>query len=813
MDDEPTGSIETSLSVELGSSITGTIESEGDVDFIAVELEAGVTYQFDLEGSRTGQGTLLDPFLTGVFDSNGASVAGENDDGGLVTNSRILYTPAVSGTYYIGASHFDNTDLTDTGTYTLYADEEALSNRMDPVVLEASQTSGNDLIDGLLTSLHYGPDEDGTTRLTYSFTNESSTFYEEFNLDDGGPDLTETVIAPSAAAISHYESGLDFVSNITNIEFSQVEESEGFFGNLRLSGNSVDSSTDEGFVLGVAAFPSRNLTAGDVYLFEDVISDRSLVFVTLHELGHALGLAHFYGTYPEEFEGAEFSLMTPSFTSIFFPEATRADLYPTTYSYADIITLRHHYGETSDVNAGNNVYSFDVSERYWETIFDLGGTDTLEIISDGEAVSIDLTPNDEFFGGAFIDVGTTVTYFNGGQQLGSREETVFVSPETVIENVRLGSGNDVVIANNVNNRLEGGEGNDTLDGAAGADSLFGEDGNDILLGGAGNDFQIGGTGNDSADGGLGDDAIYAGPTDAGNDVFLGDSGSDTIGGGAGDDFLIGGSHSGSLSSFTGDNGGLSIDNSDTLFGGEGNDTLLGGAFNDRNDNGTYDAGDAYLDQSSGNVIYTGFGDDLAFGANGDDIIGGGGGDDTLWGGDGDDILYGGPQDQGVTGLNDILHGGAGDDTIYASFGDDDIQGYRGNDLIFGGDGNDTIRAGLGNDEIYDSAGNDIVSAGSGNDTLQGVAGDDTLTGDSGADSFVFHGEHGADIVSDFDLDEDILNLENTQTDFTDLESVISAAEETTLGSEAGLLITTGEGASVFLQGIGLGDLNQMNLVF
>lgn len=812
MDDEPTGSPDTTLSVNIGSSITGEIESEGDVDFIAVELEAGVAYQIDLEGSRTGQGTLIDPFLTGIFDSNGNSVADENDDGGLVTNSRIIFTPSESGTYYIGASHYDNTDLTDIGTYTLYVDEEALSTRMDPVVLAASVTSGNDLIDGLLTSLHYGPDEDDITRLTYSFTDETSTFYEEFDLDDGGPNLTETVVAPSAEAIAHYESGLAFVSSITNIEFTRVEESDGFFGNLRLSGNTADTREDDGTVLGIAAFPSRNLTAGDIYLFEDVISDASLVFVTLHELGHALGLAHFYGDYPEEFEGVEFSLLTPSFTSIFYTDATRADLYPTTYSYADILALRHHYGETTDVNAGDTVYSFDVSERYWETIFDLGGTDTLEIISDGEAVAIDLTPNDEFFGGAFIDVGTTVTFYDGSVELGSREETVFVSPETVIENVIVGDGDDSVIANSADNRLEGGDGNDTLNGAAGDDRIIGEAGNDVLLGGTGNDFQTGGEGNDTAAGGAGDDAIFAGTTDTGNDLLLGGDGNDTLGGGAGDDLLIGGSHSGSLTTITGDSGDLSFDNSDTLFGGDGNDTLLGGAFNDQNENGSFDTGDAYLNHSAGNTIYAGAGDDLAFGANGDDVLGGGEGDDTLWGGDGSDILYGGPQDEGTSGLNDYLYGGAGDDTIYASYANDRIFGENGNDLIFGGDGNDTIRGGFGDDEIYDSAGNDRVFAGSGDDTLWGVAGNDTVTGDNGADIFIFHDDHGADVITDFDLDEDLLNLENILIGFTDLASVISATEETTQGSETGILITTGEESSIFLRGLSLDDLNQMNIV-
>ena len=44
----------TTGAVAVGGSTTGTIETAYDEDWFAVELVAGRTYQFDLEGSPTG---------------------------------------------------------------------------------------------------------------------------------------------------------------------------------------------------------------------------------------------------------------------------------------------------------------------------------------------------------------------------------------------------------------------------------------------------------------------------------------------------------------------------------------------------------------------------------------------------------------------------------------------------------------------------------------------------------------------------------------------------------------------------------------
>jgi hypothetical protein len=60
----------TSGRVEVGASATGNIDRALDQDWFRVVLEAGKTYQIDLEGAATGRGTLADPWLD-LWDGEG----------------------------------------------------------------------------------------------------------------------------------------------------------------------------------------------------------------------------------------------------------------------------------------------------------------------------------------------------------------------------------------------------------------------------------------------------------------------------------------------------------------------------------------------------------------------------------------------------------------------------------------------------------------------------------------------------------------------------------------------------------------------
>jgi hypothetical protein len=85
------------------NQIYGMINSAGDQDFARVQLFAGVTYQLDLLGVASGgEMTLGDPYLALYrIDSQNQSrtLVAEDDNSGFGSNSRIRYTPAVSGIY------------------------------------------------------------------------------------------------------------------------------------------------------------------------------------------------------------------------------------------------------------------------------------------------------------------------------------------------------------------------------------------------------------------------------------------------------------------------------------------------------------------------------------------------------------------------------------------------------------------------------------------------------------------------------------------------------------------------------------------
>ena len=235
------------------------------------------------------------------------------------------------------------------------------------------------------------------------------------------------------------------------------------------------------------------------------------------------------------------------------------------------------------------------------TLYDNGGTDTLDLRTDAFDQRIDLRP--EGISDVYGLIGNLV-----------------IARDTLIENVIAGSGKDQIIGNEAANRLDGAQGNDLLNGGAGADALKGGGGEDVasysysdagvvvrlhsakargghaagdtfigmetveyldsegeirevqvpdiehLVGSAHNDTLAGDIRGNRLEGAAGDDSLYGGP-DGGNDWLSGGTGDDKLYGGKGDDTLEGGSGADML------NGGNGADI--YLFAaGHGDDTIL-----------------------------------------------------------------------------------------------------------------------------------------------------------------------------------------------------------------------------------------------
>ena len=171
IDDDFEAGTGTSGEVDVDGSVRGEIESQGDRDWFAVDLTRGTTYQIDLKGTHTGDGSLLDPYLAGVYNSGGDRIydmgqAITDDDGGEGANSRVEFTPTANGTYYVSAGGYGS----NTGAYTLSVTEEEVP---DDDHSATTGTTGAVDVDGSVT----GEIETGNDRDWFAVVLEADTTY------------------------------------------------------------------------------------------------------------------------------------------------------------------------------------------------------------------------------------------------------------------------------------------------------------------------------------------------------------------------------------------------------------------------------------------------------------------------------------------------------------------------------------------------------------------------------------------------------------------------------------------------------------
>ena len=275
-----------------------------------------------------------------------------------------------------------------------------------------------------------------------------------------------------------------------------------------------------------------------------------------------------------------------------------------------------YYAENDGTDNNPEFIVTHLTQRTALTLYDNGGTDTLDLRTDTSNQQVDLRPE-----------GISDVYGLVGN--------LIIARDTLIENFIAGSGSDEIIGNSAANNLEGRTGNDTIDGLAGDDTLYGNFGADTLNGGDDNDHLHGGAGADMLDGGPGDDYAYYTNSSVGVLVRL---------------------HAAHAVKYGEAEGDTLID-IEHLVGSEHNDILAG------------DGEDNILEGRNGDdVLYGGpaGGDDRMYGGHGDDRIFGGKGDDILTGGEGNDYLKGGPGEDTfiVDGDDmDVLYGGPEQDTF------------------------------------------------------------------------------------------------------------------------------------------------------
>ena len=134
--DLPAGT-STSGRAPIGSSVTGNIESATDRDWFRVRFNGRIgerVYWLELKGADTGDGTLPDPLIVGIYDRQGnyipfSHVAGQfktyDNDSGYGRNAITDFTAPCAGDYFVAVAGYEDptgsytlslTDITDTST-------------------------------------------------------------------------------------------------------------------------------------------------------------------------------------------------------------------------------------------------------------------------------------------------------------------------------------------------------------------------------------------------------------------------------------------------------------------------------------------------------------------------------------------------------------------------------------------------------------------------------------------------------------------------------------------------------------------------
>lgn len=295
--------------------------------------------------------------------------------------------------------------------------------------------------------------------------------------------LWDDLIAPTLvewSAPGHNPNAADIrISNSSSIDYAQT-----YFPGLTNNDSSIDEQVS-GASWFNRAYPELAVATVGGYGFQTF----------LHELGHALGLNH-----PGPYDGAGASYQTDAVyaedtwqytvMSYFDSVNTGADWYGANgvFYYAqtpmvhDVMAIQAIYGADLTTRAGDTVYGFNstagemvfdfrVNKNPVLTIWDGGGTDTIDLSGFSSPAKLSLEP------GAYSD-------FNG------MTKNVAIAFNAWIENATGGSGNDTITGNKLDNILKGLAGNDTLDGGDGNDTLIGGPGADTLIGGNGNDFLV-----------------------------------------------------------------------------------------------------------------------------------------------------------------------------------------------------------------------------------------------------------------------------------------------------------------------------------
>jgi serralysin len=567
----------------------------------------------------------------------------------------------------------------------------------------------------------------------------------------------------------------------------------------------------------------------------------------IHEIGHALGLEH-PGNYnaggggtdspflPKDRDSYLYSVMSydykdanPNIQRQRWAELPKFDkdgkllekgklYFPRTPMLYDIAAIQALYGANFKTREGDDNYKYSSTAPFMETIWDGGGSDTIDASNQTRETEINLNA------GSFSSIGfrgynylvdtETGDYLRGEEP--QAKYNLAIAFGVTIENALGSNFDDVITGNSVSNTLKGGAGNDIINPGLGSyDFVDGEAGNDLLK----LDYSVEDTGEgvtsyiyNYSNGASGSFSRYQASNSSTRDYVsfngierfevTGSSKNDDLKGETNNDLLIGGA------------------GNDTLYGDQGNDTIDGGEGNDAvsvywyGDTGKADNldGGAGIDtlsvdlsnqtaaitfDSTNPVAEITFADatkvanfeifkDIKTGSGNDRLVQLGRMDNQLYAGSGDDIINPG------LGSYDFVDGEAGNDLLKLDYSVEDtgegvtsyiynysngasgsFSRYQASNsstrdyVSFNGIERFEVTGSSKNDDLKGETNNDLLIGGAGNDTLTGGGGADILKAGLGDDTYVLNAQTAAGSQIQDTGGTDILN-------FTDITLSLAA---------------------------------------
>jgi len=311
--------------------------------------------------------------------------------------------------------------------------------------------------------------KEGLTKITYSFPGLNGNNLLFNYEDDRGKINASAFTTKQAEDIRKIFSN---ISKFINIEFIEIQEVGDNVGTIRLALNTI---TDEAGVHrpGIVATgdpPAEEERGGDVWFninfnnsnFSDglVIGSQTGVgdvTVMMHEIFHALGLEHPDDNedFPEDKNSREFTLMAGEFKKeggAEYIKNNQSYVVASTPMIYDIAPLQYLYGANTLHNYDDTYYSYDPKIPFIETIWDGGGSDTLDLSNFNKKNILNLED------GQSSTIGFDVNW--------SMDNNLGIAFNAIIENARGGSGADQITGNKYKNNIQGNGGDDIIDGGS-----------------------------------------------------------------------------------------------------------------------------------------------------------------------------------------------------------------------------------------------------------------------------------------------------------------------------------------------------------